>query len=61
MTLQQNFMNTILLPFWMFMTPGECLSQWVLIKCDKKDIVNYRPIYYNSYESTAKIIRYNNR
>ena len=33
----------------------------IYIKGIKNDIANYRPIYYNSSELTAKNIRYNNR
>ena len=58
MALKQNFINALqmnqLLSFQMFMTPGESLTPWVLlveqesylsyIKCDKKDIANYRLI-----------------
>ena len=54
--LHQNFINNfqLFLRFWMFMTPAESLTPWVLlieqlvnlayIKGNKKDIANYGPI-----------------
>ena len=56
MALHQNFINNfqLFLRFWMFMTPAESLTPWVLlieqlvnlayIKGNKKDIANYIPI-----------------